>query len=192
LDQLSIRPCERYCPKCEQWKHHSRFRSWRDSRGRSTSVQFARLCRDCEQIVKNERQNADRPLALMRRRTNSYARRLGVTSEFLWINMNWRALVPVLRAMMSDEGRCLSCGHAFVNERDVQVEHREPPRGVDDWARQHARNIGLACQSCNGTKGDRPYADWLDEQEAARLANESHRAAVAVAPVKFAQLAFEL
>jgi len=85
--------------------------------------------------------------------------------------MNYRALVPALRAMMTDEGICTSCGHPFLNERDIQIEHIEPPRFVEDWARLHARNLRLACGSCNRTKGQKPYAVWLDEQEGARLSS---------------------
>lgn len=169
------RPCERLCPRCEQWKHHSRFRSNRPHGHGSVSITFKSMCRDCEQIERNERKNADRPKALLRNRASAYASRLGVSTEFIWTQMNWRALVPELRAFMSPEGLCLSCGHAFVNERDIQIEHREPPRSSNDWARQHARNISLTCQACNGTKGNKPYALWLDEQEQARLANEHDR-----------------
>jgi 5-methylcytosine-specific restriction endonuclease McrA len=172
----TVRPCERYCSKCESWKHYSRFRSWRDSRVRSNSgICFASLCKACEQIERNERKNADRPLSLLRQRTSSRASKLGVSFDFLWINMNWRALVPVFRSMLGPEGLCLSCGHVFVGERDVEIEHREPPRAADDWARQHARNLALSCQSCNSKKKDKPYAVWLDEEEDARLSNETHR-----------------
>lgn len=175
---LDTRASERCCTgPCQQWKHHSRFRSFRETdRFQEPRVRFASKCRDCEQIERNEAKNVDRPAKLMRKRTNEHAKKLAVTVEFLWTALNWRALVPVLRAMLTDEARCLSCGHEFVGERDVQIEHREPPRADDDWARQHARNIGLACQSCNGTKGDKPFAVWLDEQEDARRANETHRA----------------
>jgi hypothetical protein len=84
--------------------------------------------------------------------------------------MNYRSLVPVLRAMMT-EGCCQSCGHEFVNERDIQIEHLEPPRGEKDWARLHARNLRMSCGSCNRTKGDKPFYQWLDEQEDARVSN---------------------
>jgi len=191
----AIRPCERFCPKCERWKHHSRFRSWSragESDRTRPRIRFAGLCKDCEQIERNERKNADRPLALLRRRTSSHASRLGVPFDFLWINMNWRALVPILRALMSPEGLCLSCGHPFVNERDVQIEHREPPRGLDDWARQHARNLMLDCASCNGGKRDKPFSLWLDEQEEARLANEVHRATILVVATPTEQLALAI
>lgn len=85
--------------------------------------------------------------------------------------MNYRALVPVLRALMTDEGLCQCCGHEFLNERDIQIEHLEPPRTSNDWARLHARNLRLACASCNGGKGRTPYSEWLDEQEDTRVSN---------------------
>lgn len=85
--------------------------------------------------------------------------------------MNYRALVPIMRAMMTPEGLCLNCGHDFVNERDIQIEHLEAPRSKQDWARLHARNLRLLCGSCNRTKSDKPYPVWLDEQESARKSN---------------------
>jgi hypothetical protein len=88
--------------------------------------------------------------------------------------MNYRALVPIFRAMMTPEGLCLCCGHPFLHERDVEIEHLEPPRFEQDWARLHTRDLRLACASCNRTKGSKPFAEWLDEQESARLSNLSH------------------
>lgn len=170
------RPCERRCLGCEQWKHHSRFRTWTRRHRSISTLTFADKCKDCEQIERNERKNDDRAFAIIERRTADHARRLGVPKTFLWLNMNWSSLVPEMRALMTDEGRCRSCGHGFVSERDIQIEHREPFRFPQDWARQHARNLGIFCQSCNNTKGNKPYARWLDEQEAARLSNEHWRA----------------
>ena len=187
------RDCERHCPKCGEWKHHSRFRSKRRKTRHGLVTEFRRICKSCEQIERNENKNEDRPLALMRARTTSHAHRLGVPFHFLWVNMNWRARVPVFRAMQSPEGRCLDCGHRFENERDIQIEHREPPRHPQDWARQHTRNLGLGCKSCNGTKTDKPFAVWLDEQEDARLSNEAHRIATDPPPPAVAvQLTFEV
>jgi 5-methylcytosine-specific restriction endonuclease McrA len=137
-----------------------------------SAVTFKTFCKDCEQIERNERKNADRPLELMKQRTTARARKLGVSFDFMWTNMNWSSLVPELRAAMTDGSRCQSCGHLFLNERDIQIEHREPPRFLQDWAREQAKNIALFCQSCNNTKGNKSYAVWLDEQEDARLANE--------------------
>jgi 5-methylcytosine-specific restriction endonuclease McrA len=73
--------------------------------------------------------------------------------------------------MITDEGLCKNCGHPFIGERDIQIEHIEPPRSNTDWARLHARNLRLFCGSCNGTKGHKPFPDWLDEQEDARTSN---------------------
>jgi 5-methylcytosine-specific restriction endonuclease McrA len=142
----------------------------RASGNRSVST-FSSKCRDCEQKERNEKKNSDRPLAIIRSRAAQAANKAGCSGEFVWIQMNYIALVPVLRAMMTEEGLCLGCGHPFQNERDIQIEHLEPPRHRQDWARLHARNVRLACGSCNRTKGAKPFAIWLDEQEGARLAN---------------------
>jgi hypothetical protein len=163
------RPCERKCIECEQWKHHSRFRAWK-RRGSSTST-FASRCKDCEQKLQNEKKNADRARAIIEQRAKTAARKAGESREFFWTQMNYRSLVPVLRALMTDEGLCQGCGHEFVNERDIQIEHCEPPRFPQDWARLHTRNLRLACGSCNRTKSQKRFADWLDEQEGARLSN---------------------
>jgi len=140
---------------------------------------FNPVCKDCEQRARNEKKNADRPRAIVEQRAAAAATKAGASRQFFWVQMNYRALVPELRALMTDEGLCKGCGHPFVNERDIQIEHIEPPRDRDDWARLHARNLRLCCGSCNRTKGHKPFADWLDEQEGARL---SHFQQPSVAP----------
>jgi hypothetical protein len=129
------------------------------------------VCRDCEQKARNEKKNADRPLAIIQARAGRAATKAGRTREFFWTQMNYRSLVPVLRALMTPDGLCTACGHDFVNERDIQIEHIEAPRSDKDWARLHARNLRFSCGSCNQTKGAKPFAQWLDEQEGARLSN---------------------
>jgi 5-methylcytosine-specific restriction endonuclease McrA len=166
------RPCERQCSVCENWKHHSRFRAWKEREARNRSVsRFSPVCRSCEQIARNERKNADRPLAVIKARAAVAASKAGVAREFFWMQMNYRALVPEYRAMITDEGLCKNCGHGFVSERDIQIEHIEPPRSNTDWARLHARNLRLFCGSCNGTKGHKSFPLWLDEQEDSRISN---------------------
>jgi hypothetical protein len=170
------RPCERRCIKCHEWKHHSRFRSFeRKDRRRNSTVSpivgFSPRCRDCEQKERNEKKNADRPKAIIEQRARAAAAKAGKSFEFFMVQMNYRALVPQLRAMMSSEGLCNGCGHKFVNERDIQIEHVEPPRTDNDFARLHARNLRLCCGSCNRTKAHKPFATWLDEQEGARLSH---------------------
>jgi 5-methylcytosine-specific restriction endonuclease McrA len=167
-DPTEVRPCERFCEKCRQWLHHSRFRQWRDT---DRCHRFRPDCKACEQIERNKRKNLDRPLAIIQRRAAERATRLGVSKQFVWVNLNWRALVPLMRAMLSPEGRCLNCGHPFVNERDIQIDHIEPPRSLVDFARERAINLRLICQSCNGTKGAHLNAEWLDRQEDARQSN---------------------
>jgi len=135
-------------------------------------VTFATDCKDCEQKIRNERKNADRPRAIIEQRARSAAQKAGASFEFFMVEMNYRSLVPILRALMTDEGLCLGCGHEFVNERDIQIEHCEPPQHPQDWARLHTRNVRLFCASCNNTKGKKSFSQWLDEQEECRLSNK--------------------
>jgi len=165
------RPCEKRCERCGLFKHHSRFQL--KTAGNSTIPRFDSICRDCQQKERNERKNADRPLAIIRQRAATAARKAEMNTEFFWVQMNYQALVPVMRGLMTAEGRCSGCGHPFVNERDIQIEHIEPPRHARDWARLHARNLRLFCGACNLTKSDKPFAEWLDEQEGARLSHLS-------------------
>ena len=148
------------------------------------STKFKRLCKSCEQIETHERKNVDRPRWILEKRAASRASELGVSKEYVWQRLTWFALVPYMRAMMTTEGRCLSCGHAFDNERDIHIEHLEPPRAdrYPDFAREHARNLRFACQNCNCTKGRKSFAEWLDDMEDARVSNEHQRAGIPVAP----------
>lgn len=186
------RPCERQCKgPCGHWKHYSRFRSWRDKRLRNStvSVEFSPICRDCEQIERNEKKNADRPKAIIEQRAKAAAAKAGESFEFFWTEMNYRSFVPILRAMLTPEGLCHGCGHKFINERDIQIEHREPPRHRKDWALLHTRNLGLTCTSCNGSKARKPFIQWLDEEEAKRLSNRAARNVEAKPEQKEEQLA---
>jgi hypothetical protein len=163
------RPCERRCEECGEYKHHSRYRL--KTAGHSTVSRFSPRCKDCEQKLRNEKKNVDRPRAIVEQRAATAATRAGKSRKFFWMQMNYRSLVPELRGLMTDEGLCKGCGHEFLNERDIQIEHIEPPRFTNDFARLHARNLRLCCGSCNRTKGQKPFAQWLDEQEGARLSN---------------------
>lgn len=174
------RPCERQCPPppegCGEYKHHSRFRQWKDRRNGTVStehlIRFGRVCRDCEQRQRNEKKNADRPKAIIEGRTRIAAAKAGVSFEFFWVQMNYQALVPLMRAMMTPDALCPCCGHRFLNERDIQIEHCDPPRSVQDWTRLHHRNLRFICGSCNNTKGKKPFLQWLEEQELARISHQ--------------------
>lgn len=176
-ESVNHRPCERLCPRCGQWLHYSRFRHRAQSTHRSVCTKFNRLCRACEQVERNEKKNDDRPLAIIETRARGYAGRLGVAFDFVWVNLNWRSLVPVYRALSGTEGLCQSCGHRFDHERDIQIEHVAPPRRADDWARHHARNLRFLCGSCNRGKTNKPHDRWLDDEEHARVSNDAHRRA---------------
>jgi hypothetical protein len=177
------RPCERQCRECQEWKHHSHFKV--KGVGRTSTARFDPVCKSCRNRLQDLRKNTDRALWIITQRARRAARKAGETTEFFMVQMNYRALVPWLRAMMGEEGLCLACGMAFRNERDVQIEHCEPPQHRQDWERLHARNIRLLCGTCNKTKHSKVFAEWLAEQESAR---RSHFAALA--PEQEQQLAF--
>jgi hypothetical protein len=105
-------------------------------------------------------------------RAATSAGKYGVSREFVWVELNYRSLVPWLRAMMTPEGLCLGCGHAFEDQGDIQIEHTSPPRFAQDWARLHTRNLRLMCASCNGSKGQKEFDQWLDDEEERRLSNK--------------------
>jgi hypothetical protein len=90
----------------------------------------------------------------------------GTTTEFFMTQMNYAALVSDMRAFMTDEGRCPSCGHAFRNERDIQIVHILPPRHAQDWARLHTGNIRFLCGSCNRTKAKKTSLNGLMNKKA--------------------------
>src|SRR5262245_35302392 len=102
------RPCARKCMKCGLWKHHSRYRL--KTAGTSTVSRFSSLCVDYEQKLRNEKKNVDRPLTIIRQRATTTASKMGESVEFVWTQMNYRALVPVARALMTSEGLCQNCG----------------------------------------------------------------------------------
>src|SRR5438876_10078649 len=114
------RPCERLCKRCHQWKHHSRFHVKKKAKSGNSTVAtvFSSICRDCEQKERNEKKNADRPLAIIKQRAASAAGKAGTTVEFFWKQMNYSALVEMFRSALN--GPCRSCGHKTLNERDVQ------------------------------------------------------------------------
>lgn len=171
----AIRPCERLCSRCKQWLHFSRFCRRLRKIPDGSIWDFDHDCKACQQVERNKQKNLDRARSIIENRAATRAREIGVSKPFMLVDMNWNSLVPQMRVLMTDEGRCVSCGHAFRNERDIQIEHREPPRFRGDLARESARNIGFLCQSCNVTKQNKAHSEWLDDQEAARLSNTESR-----------------
>jgi hypothetical protein len=122
------------------------------------------------ETVEVRKANADRALAVIRQLVATAAHKAGESTEFFMIQMNYRALVPLMRRLMNG-GLCKGCGHRFANELDLQIEYYDPPRHAQDWARLHEQNVLLLCSSCSSTKTDKPFDQWLDEMEAARLSD---------------------
>jgi hypothetical protein len=115
---------------------------------------------------------------MIQQRAAAAASKVGKSRDFFWIEMGYRTLVAPLRALMAPEGLCQGCGHPFENERDIQIEHLEPPRSPTDWGRLHAGNLRFCCGACNRRKGRKPFAQWLDDNESARISNLAQPTAV--------------
>jgi len=107
---------------------------------------------------------ADRARAMIERRADVRARQLHTTKGYILRDLNWAALTPVLRALLTPEARCLDCGCPFVDATGITIDHLEPPRYFQDWAREHARNIAFVCRSCNAMKQRKTLAIWLEER----------------------------
>lgn len=162
------------CPNCGLWLHHTRFRV--KQRDLGSKVRFHAICKVCEQTRDVEIRSDDPATAIILSRAADRARISGVPRGFVMEKLNYWSLVAPLRAILADPSAvCQNCGHTFDGRRDTQLEHIEPPRGPDDCARLHARNIRLLCGSCNNTKGKMPFAVWLDEEESKRLSVEAIR-----------------
>jgi hypothetical protein len=165
-----------FCPSCKLWKHPSRFRRRQRQTPHSTMWHFNPTCRLCEQTERTDQKNQDRAKACIESRAGTVARYCGVSRAFVWTDLNYRALVPMFRGLLTDpEAVCQNCAHAFLGERDIQLDHRAPPRNRHDWARYHARNIGLSCGSCNRAKTSKEYDDWLDQEESNRVSANAHQ-----------------
>lgn len=105
---------------------------------------------------------------LIRQRVTPRAHHLGVPAGFLLRDLGWELLIPRL-ALMLEPGALCECGREFRQEREVTLDHREPPRHRQDWARHNVANIAIACGPCNYAKGARPFSEWLDLIEERRL-----------------------
>jgi hypothetical protein len=172
------------CRTCGQWLHPTRFRVTNkpDARRHTSVPTFEPDCRLCEQTKRDLAKNTNRPRALIEYRAKKRARESGVTLAFVMADLNYEALVGPFAAAAAG-GLCPNCGHPFRNERDIQLDHCEPPRHPKDWTRLHARNLGFLCGTCNSGKGKKPYASWLDDQEQARLSVTALRQQEPAAPL---------
>ena len=98
--------------------------------------------------------------AVLEQHVRAVAGQCGQTPQFVWSELDYRSLVPVIEASMTEGALCLGCGQPFANELDIEIAYCEPPRDNHDYARLHAANVFLLCTSCARGKA---VAAWLDE-----------------------------
>ena len=161
---------KRPCDVCGERKNFSKFGNKRNPA--TGEIEFLTVCKSCLLEEQKKRNGSDRARQIMRRRAKSHASRLGVSIGFMWVEMNWRHLVPYMRGMLAEGASCLSCGECFRDEQDITIDHGLTPRdlpGGRDFAREHAMNIALRCASCNKSKKDTDLSAWFDALEAARV-----------------------
>lgn len=91
-----------YCPACERWLHPSRFSPDKSRNGTVTT--FRSRCKACAQSDRTDKKNADRAAALVKQRAQVRAHAAGVPLEFFMDDLNWKSLVPLVRAY--HEGWC--------------------------------------------------------------------------------------
>lgn len=171
---------------CGRFLHPTRFYGRKRQTPNGSVWEYDRTCKACQKSRRDDEKNEDRATAIVKGRAETQARKSGVTFEFMWFDMNYRALVVDVRARLEwpDEAICKNCGHEHDSERDVQLDHVLPPRHPKDWARLHARNIAILSGDCNQSKNDKDYASWLDEQEDVRLSIAAHYGADQDSPVR--------
>lgn len=157
-----------YCPGCKTWLHYSRFSPYRKNH-HGTVVTFHSQCRTCEQSERDDRKNESRALVKIISSARSHARDWNVTTDELVYDLGWSELEDWVEAAIDGRAKCINCLHPFRGPDDVQIDIRDPVRGRDDRARMHVRNVGPLCRSCNNRKSGKPYSEWLDEEEQARI-----------------------
>jgi hypothetical protein len=128
-------------------------------------------CRLARQTMRDADKERDPGGAAIIGRAKEHARNVSqalgqtVGYKFVLVELNWDALIPIMRALLGPDGKCLNCRRRQSDARRYHIEHRIPPEHLADWAAHHARNLWLACGGCNCRKG-RNDADraWLEAE----------------------------
>lgn len=157
-----------HAPKRIALEHFRRFQH-------GSVLNYATVCKACEVHDRTEAKGKDPARAKVERaaselvtEVNRYYKAAGsaerISKDFVMRRLHYEHLVEPMRFAMTSHRCWSSCGEPYKNERDIQLEHREPPRSPIDWERMDARNIDIKCGTCNNMKGDKPYSQWLHEQ----------------------------
>ena len=129
-------------------------------------------CRLAEQTIRDHDKDADPARSAIEGRAKEHAGHLSKavrsTIGYKWvlIELNWRGLIPIMRAMLSPDGRCLNCAKHWSDPKKLHIEHRVPALGITDYAGHHARNLWIACEGCNWDKGRHDNdREWIEREQ---------------------------
>lgn len=132
---------------------------------------YSPRCRVAEQTIRDQDRELDPARSSIinraKQRAGDLSRALGTTISYHFVlNEEGMAMqIPILRGLIGPGGKCLNCGRHHDLPSEYQLDHREPPRSLTDWAAHHARNQWFL-DGCNQKKGRRPSdRDWLDAQQ---------------------------
>lgn len=154
---------------------------------RDGTITINSSCRVAEQTARDAKKAADPASASIDGRAGDAASRFSkalgstITKDWVLVELNWLAFVPLLRALISPGGRCLNCAKHWDDPRQYHLDHRFPVGSLTDWPLQHSRNLWLICPGCNTTKGardgDRAWIEaehhkWMAERRWADHAGE--------------------
>jgi hypothetical protein len=177
---LDTRDGKRFCPgrptthapkriALEHWHR------WTEKTSNGSVARYAPVCQACEIHDRTEAKGQDPARAKVERaaekvvgEVNKFYRTIGseerISKDFVMRRLHYNHLIEPMRFALTSNHCWSSCGEPYKNERDIQLEHREPPRSPTDWERMDARNIDVKCGTCNNKKDNMPYAQWLHEQ----------------------------
>ncbi len=167
-----IRDGRKWCSHHKAWELLAEFSLERFSRDGSIPI-YSAQCKVAEVAIRDGLAAADPARSFVERRASDLVANLrkagasGVGRQFVMVELNYEALVPLVDVFISPVGLCTACAHPFTITH-LQLDHIEPPRwelGVIDWERLHARNIQVLHPGENGSKHNKPFAVWLGDDQ---------------------------
>lgn len=156
-----------WCEYHSRWEPVEDFRWTTHQSGHTGVTRLPRPnCKLAEQTIRDHGRESDPAKTAIEGRAKKHARLIRAGYKWVLIELNWQALIPIMRALLGADGLCLNCGRHRPSATELHIEHRVPPEGPDDWPAQHARNLWIACEGCNLEKGpSESDRTWLEREQ---------------------------